>query len=225
MRNHLDGQLLELRKQGLSAMKIGLEIGRSSAWVSIRLRELGVDSSNQRRIDWPVEQMRQWYEVEGKTVEQIGQLLGGRSGKLVNKVCKKHGFRMRRRGPKDGPEHTGWKGGRKPDKDGYILVYAPEHPHAANGYVREHRLVVEQLIGRYLLKTEVVHHKDDNRQNNHIDNLQLFASNADHLAATLKGKCPKWSAEGKAAILEAVRKPRKRKAIPPESKPDEPGCI
>lgn len=62
---------------------------------------------------------------------------------------------------------------------GYRYVYCPNHPHAlkncANaGYVMEHRLVMERHIGRYLSEDEVVHHKDRNRLNNDISNLQLM---------------------------------------------------
>jgi len=167
------------------------------------------------KIDWPIEQMRHWYEVERKTVAEIGALLG-RSPKVVNKVCKRSGFRMRPRGQKFGPEHKGWKGGRIVDKSGYILVYMPDHPSANHaGYVREHRLVMEQKIGRPLHPTEVVHHIDGNRANNHPDNLGLFACNRDHLAETLKGKCPNWTPEGRARTLAGCRKPRPRKANPP----------
>lgn len=49
-----------------------------------------------------------------------------------------------------------------------------------DGYVMEHRLLVAQAIGRLLLRSEVVHHKDHNPANNDLSNLQLFASNRDH---------------------------------------------
>lgn len=160
------------------------------------------------RIDWPVEQMRKWYEDERKTVEEIGALLG-RSGKVVNKACKRLGFHMRRRGPKNGPEHPGWKGGRQVDKAGYILIYAPDHPCCnSGGYVREHRLVCERVLGRHLLPNEVVHHKNDDPADNRPENLQVYDSNADHLRETLAGKCPKWSEEGRRRIREAVTRPR-----------------
>lgn len=175
------------------------------------------------KIDWPVEQMRTWYEVERKTVAEIGGLLG-HSSKAVNKACKRFGFRMRRRGPKSGDEHPGWKGGRTVDKSGYILVYRPDHPACNNsGYVREHRLVCELALGRTLGPNEVVHHRNDDPADNRPENLQVFDSNADHLRATLAGKCPQWSAEGRLKLLEATRKPRKTRIRQP-SAPSDSAC-
>jgi len=172
------------------------------------------------KIDWPVEKMRHWYEVERKTVAEIGALLG-RSGKVVNKACKRFGFQMRRRGPKGGSEHPCWKGGRRPDKQGYILVHMPEHPGARkNGYIGEHRLVAEKTLGRYLLPTEVVHHRNDTPWDNRPENLQVFDTNGDHLRETLAGKCPQWTEEGRQRILEAIRKPRATNARPRPAQDD-----
>lgn len=62
----------------------------------------------------------------------------------------------------------------------YKLIYQPEHPNSdKKGYVREHRLVIENNIGRYLLDNEVVHHIDGNTLNNDLSNLQIL-SRGDH---------------------------------------------
>src|SRR5690606_3645162 len=58
---------------------------------------------------------------------------------------------------------------------GYRMLMRPKHPSASRyGYVMEHRLVMEETLGRFLLPTEVVHHKDGNRLNNTPDNLEVL---------------------------------------------------
>ena len=67
------------------------------------------------------------------------------------------------------------------DARGYVLIYSPDHPHPVAGrYQYEHRLVIEKSLGRYLDPIEVVHHRDENRGNNAIENLELLPSQVDH---------------------------------------------
>jgi hypothetical protein len=74
-----------------------------------------------------------------------------------------------------GPESHQWKGGRNKTKFGYILKWVPEHPNCnPNGYVKEHRLVMEEMIGRYLEPHEEVHHKNGIRDDNSKENLELW---------------------------------------------------
>lgn len=82
-----------------------------------------------------------------------------------------------------------WNGGKMIDKNGYILIKCKEHPFANNsGYVREHRLVMEKYLGRYLNAGEIVHHMNHNRQDNRIDNLLLLDSPAEHMKQDRTGR-------------------------------------
>lgn len=74
-----------------------------------------------------------------------------------------------------------WKGGRRFNSQGYVLVWKKDHPSCNNeGYVRAHRLVMEKHLSRYLEPKEVVHHIDHNKLNNNLGNLHLFSSNGEH---------------------------------------------
>ena len=70
-----------------------------------------------------------------------------------------------------GKKHPNWVGGKCKDSHGYIRIYSPSHLNKnKQGYVMEHRLVMEKKIGRLLTKNDIVHHlngiKDDNRPEN-----------------------------------------------------------
>lgn len=157
--------------------------------------------------DYPIDQIRGWVQ-QGKTQTWIGGQLGVDS-RQIYKVCKIHGIKCLRRGPRSGSDHKGWKGGRRIDKSGYVLIYFPGHPFAgrpSKKYVREHRLVMEKHLGRFLDRKEVVHHRDGDKQNNSIENLELFLSNSAHLKHELKGRVPNWTEAGRARSLAGVQK-------------------
>jgi len=159
------------------------------------------------RIDYPVEKIRQWIK-DGKTQAWIGKELNV-NPKLIYKVCKKHNIKCQRTGPRSGSGHPDWKGGRLIDKSGYILVYNPDHPYTRRPrkkYVLEHRLVMEKSLQRYLLPGEVVHHKNKDKQDNRLENLELFHKNSEHLAQELSGRIPRWSEDGKLRIQRGIEK-------------------
>ncbi len=88
--------------------------------------------------------------------------------------------------PRDGASNPNWKnGGRFKLPGGYWgrLIY-PDHPFYAMGakrgprtrdarHVLEHRLVMAESLGRPLERHETVHHKNGDRTDNRLENLQL----------------------------------------------------
>jgi hypothetical protein len=83
------------------------------------------------------------------------------------------GHQNRRKTLLNGKNHHCWKGGRHLSASGYILIHCPNHRLAGkNGYALEHRLVYEKFHKCCLLHWSHVHHKDGNKQNNDISNLE-----------------------------------------------------
>lgn len=89
-----------------------------------------------------------------------------------------------------GPKNPAWKGGltffkRKGKYADQAIKYV-RCPAAfmdmarTDGYVMEHRLLVAMTLGRSLLRSECVHHINHDATDNRLENLMLFATNADH---------------------------------------------
>jgi HNH endonuclease len=118
-------------------------------------------------------QMRRLGEIETELMEAY------RSGMSVPEMVEKWGFSdtafrvwFRKRGLKTVNKfHKGFI----VTHNGYIKVLRPSHPNVdSKGYVGVHVLVMEEHLGRYLADDEIVHHKDDNKANNAIGNLELM---------------------------------------------------
>ena len=185
-------------------------VGKSRTYVQELSREMGLpkpprDRSNVRRrtpgAEQVIAQIRQLSDGQ-RMSKEIAAIVGS-TPKYVQSVMLELDLPRRAQGAQRGSDNHAFQTGRRIDHDGYVLVTAPEgHPNARKRLERratvmfEHRLIAEQQLGRLLLPNEVVDHRDGLHLHNHPDNLRVFASNADHLRATISGQVPAWSRDG-----------------------------
>lgn len=89
-------------------------------------------------------------------------------------LCPAHARRKRLYSDVSAPRRV-----RKYDGKGYVhkmgyRMISVKFPTGKFGQVPEHRLVMDRHLGRPLLRTESVHHKNGNRSDNRIENLELW---------------------------------------------------
>jgi len=94
----------------------------------------------------------------------------------VKGLCRRHYEEKRRRG-RGAPVRSWAELGECRTYSGYVYVkVAADYVGGNNGgWVREHRLVMERMLGRTLRPGENVHHMNGNRLDNRPENLELWA--------------------------------------------------
>jgi hypothetical protein len=80
-----------------------------------------------------------------------------------------------------GDKHPLWKCGKTITSQGYYMILSHGHPRVNNNnYVRRSVLIVEKSLGRFIPKTSVVHHADEDKGNDYPSNLVLCENDNYH---------------------------------------------
>jgi HNH endonuclease len=101
-------------------------------------------------------------------------------------LCSMHYSRVKKRGQLGPPGVV-----RNPNGTGYINAWGYRgFCIPGRGNVAEHRLVMEEHLGRRLIPGETVHHKNGIRLDNRIENLELWVSPSRAIKGGVTGNQP-----------------------------------
>jgi len=105
------------------------------------------------------------------------------SGKTKSCGCVRKTFAVGR----TREEHPNWKGGAHKNKYGYVKIWVGDK------YRSEHILKMEESIGRRLNSKETVHHRNGIKDDNRIENLELWSSS--HASGQRVSEKVEWCVE------------------------------
>ena len=166
---------------------------------------------------YPLLNDKEWlktqYVDKGRSTNDIAREVGSSSGNItdhlrtmgIERRAVKTAIALAFPEGRQGSLSPSWKGGTKSaGRSGYIYQYNPDHPNSTKtGYVMQHRLIAESIIGRYLTTDEVVHHIDGDKSNNDPTNLEVL-TRSEHVMRHFEAV--KHVRELKAEIVRLKRK-------------------
>lgn len=120
--------------------------------------------SRKCNVDW-------WHREEKEKINNCTQLKEQKTLRSRRWYRNKKGF------DPDGPLLIAKKGEGHITKGGYRIIYKKSHPNSQKkGLIFEHILIMSEYLGRPLIKSETVHHKNGIRDDNRIENLELWSN-------------------------------------------------
>lgn len=76
-----------------------------------------------------------------------------------------------------GSKNWKWRGGRVKNRSGYVTVTVSDYPGTSKSIsIHEHTYMMAKFLGRPIREKESVHHKNGVRDDNRLENLELWSS-------------------------------------------------
>lgn len=179
-----DQVIVDAYKSGLSLTKISkiYPISLSGAWKVLRMYPIKIrppikGERNARRILSDNRELQICNDYKSGMLQKDVANKYGVNQVLVSRILARHGYKARLNRETGKVEHFAprWRGGISYDEKGYKRLYLPNYKYAnKGGLVKEHRLIMEKVIGRKLGIDEVVHHKNGIKTDNSMDNLEVM---------------------------------------------------
>lgn len=158
-------------------MNVKVKISNSSDWVCVgnglwkHKTVYFSKKRNKRRVKW-IDYQEVCCAICGEIHLQKKSDVGKYERSYCSDKCRAKAIKIHY----SGENHMSYVNGRYVTYQGYVKVKVPEHHRAnKNGYVYEHILVAEKMVGRKIGIDEDVHHVNENRSDNRPENLEVLS--------------------------------------------------
>lgn len=160
-------------------------VGYRAAKSAIERAGCTLNLSNKDKIakgsEYSDDQIYHMYKIEKMAYKDIREITGLHVSKIKEALIRKgiSEEEIQKRRTPSGKACGNWKTGRRVNENGYILIRLERDDVFYNmvnssGCVFEHRYEMAKYLGRPLLKSENVHHINGIRDDNRIENLELW---------------------------------------------------
>lgn len=200
----MEPEVRRLYKEGHAVTVMAKTLGVSLQPLRAALRRMDLAVTRTRRRSGltsdQLKAIKKSY-LEGMGTKALGDFYGVNDATIA-RALRTMGIALRPAGFQRGRDHHAWIGGRVQTSQGYVLsrVYEDDplfcmakKKAAGASYALEHRLVMARHLGRPLKDFETVHHRDGDRQNNRIRNLQLLTGRHGKGACFRCGDCGSYN--------------------------------
>lgn len=176
--------------EALTMREIGKLYGVTLGTVSERMIKLGIRRRRYKHgcDEIPECDLRRLYCEQRKSIARIAHIFGA-SLTYVARRLQESGIEIR--GYDDRPkgnEHWHWNGRGWITVGGYKMITLP-----GGGRCYEHRDVLEKHLGRKLLPSEHIHHKNGIKTDNRVENLEIMSAEQ-HFKLTQEGQIKTYRA-------------------------------
>lgn len=160
---HTEDDLRKAYEELKSLDKVAERFGVSKKLILNYMKRFGISRTTPKKITpYQLGKMKKLAE-SGFSAIHVAEKTGY-SVQRIYILAKKHGIKI------TDDFHKGYI----ITHNGYKMLLCPDHPYAdGKGYVREHRFVVEEYLGRLLDDFEKVHHCNEDKLDNELENLDI----------------------------------------------------
>jgi hypothetical protein len=138
-----------------------------------------------RKEHWKLSKHPHWHRIPKICPICKKEFFVKRTEDNLRKCCSRQCYGIYKSKYHRGSKHpSAWKGGisHGGSNGKYRLIFKPDHPRSTKrGYVYEHILVAEKMIGKSIKRDAVVHHINGIFTDNRPSNLMIFPNNTEHL--------------------------------------------